>query len=174
MSSQQKEGSLWRVCMDRILDLYEKNPEATFNDTDIEEWLQEDRNSEAYTWAWLSVYQALKKNHDIWLIRVRNTGYKIANDQERMDVIYQRKCQAVVNALTEGIGVLAGINRSALATDKQSDLDSKQQKSAFQLQAFLQIQRAKQLSTSLSLEICQPDHPKLFCATTNTEVEDNG
>ena len=157
-----KQGSLIRVCINNILALYETDKEARFTDAQLSEWLNEPAKSEEFNFAVMSVRTYLEKKEDIWLLRIRNRGYKIANDEERLTVIYLQKERRIENAMFSQISCLSGVERSKLDGKMQDVLDSRQRKTAFRLQAHMQIGRSKELGNSVIIEMKEPDRPKLF------------
>lgn len=136
--------SMTKYTVERILEAASDNSRSEFSDQQIADWLGLPVGSDELRLAWLNVYTTLKDQHDIWLLRIRNTGYKVASDKERLTTIFQQKQRRIIYALTDQTRCLAGVSRSELDDDDKRLLDSSVTKAAFGLVAITTIARARE------------------------------
>jgi hypothetical protein len=79
----------WKNAVSKVQESVKDDPELQITDAELVELFDAEYDSREYRFALLQFRETLKKS-GISLLRIRNQGYKVANDSEKVNIITEQ------------------------------------------------------------------------------------
>jgi hypothetical protein len=154
-----KKYPLYKEAADRVKETLLEDPSAIIYHQDMEKMFDAAYGTKEYNFSLMQLKGVLSMCN-IELIVIRNTGYRMASDSDKVNIIAPQQHQKSVNALKKLQRVLVGADPTNMSKDERVSWEKWLTKAAMELAYENQLPLKR-----VQLSPCKIDNPKPVLVT---------